>query len=201
MAKAWMPLEPCISFPKGHNIKNLTSTTFSEASHRNDNCQGQTGVVSGVRMATSVQPDIFHTIDRKSHKQNGVKYSAYRAQILPAAYADNRAYYFLIGRKSLFPKTPTKHEMIVNSRGLYDTITTLHNGNEYRLWLTIQRLRHSFESMELDWIRWIPGTEKFSDALAKRNRIFYVILNDMCSSGIWNANLRSGYNMNSEKWK
>lgn len=38
------------------------------------------------------------------------------------------------------------HVIIVDSKSLYDTITTLHENRDYRLRQTVQRKRDSFES-------------------------------------------------------
>lgn len=104
IVKELMLLKPYITFPKGHNMKNVTITTFSDAAHKIDNCSDQTGVGSGMRIATSEQPDIFHIIDSTSHKRKRVSYSAYGAEILAVAHASDQAYNFRIGIKSLFPK-------------------------------------------------------------------------------------------------
>ena len=47
--------------------------------------------------------------------------------------------------------------LTVDSNGLYSTITTLHEGSDYRLRPTVSRIRDSFENREINVIQWIPG--------------------------------------------
>lgn len=55
--------------------------------------------------------------------------------------------------KSIFPNRMIKHEIIVDSRAHFDTITTLQETKEYRLRKTVPRIRNGFEAEELDAIR------------------------------------------------
>ena len=77
----------------------------------------------------------------------------------------------------------------VDSRGLYSTITTLHEGADYRLRPTVSRLRDSFENGEIDHMQWIAGTKNLADALTKRNFSMFRQLNEVMKEGLMKAEL------------
>lgn len=204
MVKELLQLEPVLKYMKPANIKNAIVSSFSDASHPRDRDYGQTGLLCGLRIEQdqtySDTRDIFHMIDWSSHRQKRVSYSSYGAEILACASADDRGYYLKGSINSLFPKHRTRHELSVDSHALKDTVTTLHEGTEYRLRQTVQRIRNSFEASELDILRWIPGTENIADALTKRNMKLYRKLNEMCAKGYLNVELSRGYTVDSETW-
>lgn len=64
---------------------------------------------------------------------------------------------------------------------------------------TVQRIRNSFESQELD-VRWIPGKDNVADALTKRNVQMHKKLNSICINGILNIDLNAGRMVDKENW-
>ena len=117
------------------------------------------------------------------------------------AEAEDRAYYVKSGLMSIFRDTKVRSELSTDSRCLYDTITTLHEARDYRLRPTVQRLRNSFDSHELDYMRWISADKIPSDALTKRNMKTWTLLNEILATGILCINVESGYAVNSQTWK
>lgn len=77
-----------------------------------------------------------------------------------------------------------KQTIIVYSKGLYDTITTLHEPKEYRLRKTVSSMRNAFESAELDAISWIKG-KKNVVGLIKYIPILWDDLNVLLKKGLW----------------
>ncbi len=77
----------------------------------------------------------------------------------------------------------------VDSRGLYLTVTTLHEGRDYRPRPTVCRLLDSFETGEISVIQWVSGSLNISDALTKRNVSMYMTLNKVCTSGLLRCHL------------
>lgn len=77
-----------------------------------------------------------------------------------------------------------QHELLFDSRGIHDTITTLHDSKEYRLRQTVQRMRDSFESHDLDVLRWIRGIFNIADRVTKRNAQTWRLLSDVLNSGL-----------------
>ncbi len=73
--------------------------------------------------------------------------------------------------------------LTVDSLGLHATITTVHEGKDYRLRPSVARPRDSFESGEISVIQWIPGQKNIADALTKRNPVMNRALNSICLSG------------------
>lgn len=195
-----LQLGPTLTFIQPQNVKNAIISTFSDASHARDRDYGQTGIITGLRIQCfdDVGQDIYHTVDWSSHRQKRVSYSSYGAEIIACASADDRGYYLKEALNSLFPNHRTRHELSVNSNALKDTITTLHEGAEYRLRQTVPRIRNSFESGELNVLRWIPGTENVADVLTKRNLKLYKKLNDICAGGKLVVNLKLGYEVDAD---
>lgn len=66
---------------------------------------------------------------------------------------------------------------------LYNTLTTTHESQDYRLRRTVQRIRDSFEARDLDALIWIPGTDNIADALTKRNIELQKKLALVCGTG------------------
>ena len=137
--------------------------------------------------------DVFHLIDWFSQKHRRVSHSAYGAEILAATSADDRGFYHKSAINALFPGSMVKHELNFYSKGLWDTIITLHDGRKFRLRQTVQRVRNSFESKELIVVRWISGPTNFADALTKRNLHLFKELNKVCCEGYLNLNLGNRY--------
>lgn len=92
------------------------------------------------------------------------------------------------------------HEMIVDSKSLYDTITTLHEGKEYRLRQTVQRIRDSFESHNLNKIRWVQTHANISDALTKRNPRMHRVLNNIFVDGTLQLPAHDSFEVDSISW-
>ena len=76
-----------------------------------------------------------------------------------------------------------RHMLLVDSKGLYDTISTLHEGREYRLRQTVQSIRDSFESQDIDLLRWVQGHANVADALTKFDLNSFALLNRIARSG------------------
>lgn len=160
--------------------------SFSDAAHGGKEFDyGQTGVVTGIRIP---QRDgtggILYALGWTSSKQKRISHSSFGAEIIAAADVDERGFDLRETIRDIFTHCHIRHEMILNSNALFDTITTLHESREYRLRRTVSRIRHSFESRELDVVRWFPGRENVAGALTKMNRVLWLKLNGLLSSGM-----------------
>jgi len=143
---------------------------------------------------------MYHVIDWSSHKQRRVSHSSYGAEILACADSDDRGYHLRSSLRSFDTQCGIKHCLHVDSRGLYDTVTTLHEGKEYRLRQTVERIRNSFESKDLDVLRWIHGNINIADALTKRDLRMHRLLNRVMTTSILCIDLASGHELDSETW-
>lgn len=95
-------------------------------------------------------------------------------EIIAAAYIDEIGIDLRQTYRVIFPHCHIRHEMIGDFKALFDTITTLHEGREYRRRRTVSRIRNSFESRELDAVRWLPGCWNVSYALTKSNPVLWI---------------------------
>lgn len=121
-------------------------------------------------------------------------------KILAAVNVDVRSYAAKMSLLSLFPHKPLRTELLVDSKARFETLTTLHSSEDYRLRAIIARMRASFESMGLNAVRWIPGVKNVADALTKRNVKRSQHLIDMVVAGLWNVDVCGGCVLNSETW-
>jgi len=181
MLKELRALKPWITYrkaPESDLIKEVYVSTFSDASFNQCSASGygQSGILTGLRIELQNGPDLFHPIDWCSNKQRRVSYSPYGAEVLACADADDRGHYM-------------------------KTCLMLHEGKDFRLRPTVQRIRNSFDSQELDFMRWVAGTINPADALTKRNPGTTKLLNEMVSQGIVCMDLRSGFVHNSKTWQ
>ena len=156
--------------------------TYSEAS-TGSSSYGQTGFLSGLLLPAGGSA-IFHCIDWHSSKQSRISFSSIGSEILAAAESTDRS--ILLSdciSRVLSLSSPLPLVITVDSFGLYSTITTLHEGRDYRLRPTVARLRDSFESKEISVFQWIPGNVNIADALTKINPDAFVRLTAVLSSG------------------
>lgn len=82
-----------------------------------------------------------------------------------------------------------KHEIYVESRALFDTVSTLHEPREFRLRNTVARMCDSFEFGELDALKWIVWLNKLADALKKVIPAMSASLSTMLAVGVWDEGL------------
>lgn len=102
--------------------------------------------------------------------------------------------------RSIFPKSSIEHVLQVDSKGLYDTITTLHEGGEYRLRQTVQRIRDSFETQDINVLRWVQSRANIADALTKRNLESHRLLNKILRTGYLSLPPHKSFELDSKYW-
>lgn len=194
--KEMVNLRPYIRYIRPSGMSDMRIVSLSDAAHGgSSSIYGQTGGICGILIeACGVTDRIFHPISWTSHKQKRVSYSAFGAEILAAADADDRGFYLKMSLKSMMPRRNLKHELFVDARALFDTITTLHEPREYRLRKTVARMRDAYESGELDYVTWIDGRSNLADALTKVSPEVSIRLNNMLACGIWDVRL-------DDKWR
>ena len=163
--------------------------SYSDASHGRTS-YGQTGYVGGVHFRPNDSSSTYHVIDWHSAKQSRVSFSSIGAEILAAAESADRAALHYQSLQRLFMSSiRLPLTLLVDSAGLYSTISTLHECRDYRLRPTVARLRDSFESGEITMLQWVPGNCNLADALTKRNSVMYRLLNRVCAEGIPGENI------------
>lgn len=118
-----------------------------------------------------------------SHKKRKVSYSTYSAELLAAADGKGTGNFSKDVICELFWRTLLKHEPMVDSKSLFETITTPQKPVDYRPRKTVARIRVHFDSSELNSVPWIPGSQNYADVLAKCNLALYKKLSLFFSSG------------------
>lgn len=199
-----MPAVLTFRRPEG-NVVAAEVLTFSDASFNISPkiSYGQSGIVAGILYTVrdhGRSEEVYHMVDWASIKQRRVSYSSYGAEILACADADDRSFYLKMSFNSIFPSCKFKSTLVVDSKGLYDTITTLHQGREYRLRQTVQRLRDSFESQEMDALRWIQGHANISDALTKNCPRSHAMLNEVANTATLSLPHHRFFELKSATW-
>lgn len=81
----------------------------------------------------------------------------------------------------------------MDSMRLYDTISTLNEGNEYRLRQTAQQIWDSFEGNEIDILRWIAGKNNIVDAPTKNNLTIWKLVDYIAITGQSTLQLNTGH--------
>lgn len=168
-------------------IVDVCINTFSDASHGSgDAVSGQSGGLYGLVIPSERRgPTIYHVIKWKSQKQRRASYLSFGAELIAASNGDARGYSLKPSFATLFPRRPIRHKLLVDSKALFETLTTLHQADDYRLWKTVAGIRASFESRDLNVVCWIPGVAIIADPLTKRKMLLSWRMNDSISSGTW----------------
>lgn len=105
-------------------------------------------------------------------------------EILAGAYGVDRGLHLHQSIYSLYtPRCVSNFQLITDSFGLYGTVTTLRDGKDYRPRPTVSRIRYSFESGELQSVRWIPESKNIADSLTKYNHNSRYLLNEVMVKG------------------
>lgn len=204
MMKELRDLDATITFKKMKKpAKKVEVWTFSDASFNivAGRDYGQTGVVTGLIAYDEDGESVFHVVDWVSSKQRRITHSSYGAEILACSDGDDRGFYFKQALNSVSRRNDVIHVLHVDSRGLYDTISTLHDGKEYRLRQTVQRIRDSFESSDIDILRWIPSGQNIADTLTKRCPELQRKFNKQCVTRTLTINNSRMIQVVSKEWK
>lgn len=202
MLKELLGLDIRLTYRPMRTVTFARIVCFSDASHGgSDSAFGQSGGVCGIVVQGSNEKGCYYyPLGWISQKQRRISHSAFGAEIIACADVDDRGYDLKETFRSVFPHCRIRHELFVDSRALFDTITTLHEGREYRLRKTVTRLRLSFEAQELDRIHWIPGKVNVADALTKRTLPLSRLLNRLLAQGFWLQELEGRTTLDSSTW-
>lgn len=90
--------------------------------------------------------------------------SSHVAEIITAESADDIGYFLKEVLQELFPLKPIKHELLLDSKSIFETITSLHRSVDYLLRKVMANMRDSFELGELNAVRYIPSNLNYADA-------------------------------------
>lgn len=178
--------------------------SFSDAAFNITSCQsyGQTGINFCISFdANRGRKRIFDPLDWTGSKQRRSSHSSYGAEKFACSDAEDGGYYVKQAIQNILHTRTKKHEINVNSKGLYDKITTLHEGRQYTLRQTVQRIRDSLESEELNTLKWIQGFANIAYALTKHNPNTFRLLSHVLSTGTLDLPNHEPYSLDSAEWK
>lgn len=122
---------PLITFrqPIG-GIPGSEVLSFSDASLSIslDEIYGLTGIILGLRYKAKDDATIYHIIDWSCAKWKRVLYTSYDAEIIVCTEADDTCFYLKSKLNSISPTDRCTHFLYVDSKGVFDITTTLHEG-------------------------------------------------------------------------
>lgn len=127
---------------------------------------------------------LVHVTEWSFYNQRSVCYSSLGAEIILSSDEDDRIYDLRESIRFIFSSTgdmPIQSRLFTDFSGLWDTKSHLHESLDYRMSQTFQRIRESVESVELNSIFWITGTENIAEALTKRSIPLPQKLNKICT--------------------
>lgn len=163
--------EPSIKFREPNNIDYSRVLTLSDASHRLHGSEyGQMGSIRGIIIEDKeLKESLYYGISWTRNKQRSISHFSFGAELIAAGDNDDMGCCLKETINEMFPPGEMMHELVVDSKSLSDTISSIHKNKEYRLRETVLRLRVAFQSGDTNNIRWVQGKLNFSDALTKRN--------------------------------
>lgn len=132
---------------------------------------GQNGSLTGI-MFKSNETMPLHHIDCPSSKQNRVSFSSVGAEILAAANTADRTSHlsetlaFILSYKG---EIRPDLSLFGHSNGIFTTILTLHEVENYLVRPMFAHLRDSLDANEIITLAWIPVSSNLSDTLSKIN--------------------------------
>lgn len=126
-----LKLKPTNSYNQPSDKFTAPLMSISDSSHGGKvRDYGQTGGILGLQISDNfVNLKQYHVLNWTSHKQKIFSHLSFGAEIISAAYIDDRGYYPRETIREIFPHTNVDHEMIVDSKTIFDTITTLHEAH------------------------------------------------------------------------
>lgn len=99
-----------------------------------------------------------------------------------------------------FPHISIPHHILVDSKALFDIITTLHAFRESRLGKTVTLIIDASEAGKVDTVTWIPGLLNIADALTKRSLNHSRKTNKMFTDGHCSIDISKGMTHHSATW-
>lgn len=136
---------------------------------------------------------VFFSLTRKNHKQHLISHSSFGAQTITADDNDDMEFHVKETMMDICPYQIIHHEFIVESKELFDTITSNNSNRAFRLRKCVVRLRASIESGKTNAIRWVSSKENFSDAPTRNNIPMWVQLNARMKESLWKIEFSNAY--------
>ena len=187
---------PILIFGRPDVVQEVRLCTFADAAFPkiDGSVYEQTGILCGLVLGTGPEA-AFHPLGWSSHKQNRVSRSSSAAEILSIVEAEELGLSLRIALEAISGRQ-IPHELNVDSRSLFDTITTQHETKDFRLRQAVTSLRERYEVGDISVLRWIAGKTNPADALTKRGASTSFLLSTMCTTGKLSVDFACGMTSN-----
>ena len=184
--------KPILMHGRVEDVREVSLCTFADAAFPkvSGSVYGQTGILCGLVLGNGPNA-AFHPLGWLSHKQSRVARSSSAAEILAIVEAEEFGGAIRLALEMICNRK-VPHEVNVDSKALFDTITTQHETKDFRLRQAVSTLRERYEVGDISTLRWIAGKANPADALTKRGATTSNLLNTMCSTGKLSVDFTSG---------
>ena len=153
-----------ISPPKG--TFQLSVVVFADAARPSEN--GQIGILAGLLIGKLCKDSIFHVISWSSSLSKRPAKSSGSAEILAASIAVDEGM-LLSAAFSVLLGTRIPVIVIVDSKDLFDSLTSCHIPEDRSIRADVQLIRYYFETKQIDKVVWVPGSANLADPLTKKD--------------------------------
>lgn len=123
-----MNIKPIIQYIKPSGVSDAKLVPLSDAAYgAGSYIYGKSEYITGLLIKSlGGRQKLFQAIDWSRQKHEQVSYSAFSVEIVAATNADFHVHDLKFSFIAIFKDLETAHEIYVDSRELFDTITTLH---------------------------------------------------------------------------
>ena len=168
------------------NIADSTFSVFTDASHATaTEVKSHAGSIIFRSFGLS-KGSVAHPIAWSSHKVRRVVRSTLAAETTSCADGFDLAFYINTMAGTLCLDSVI--HLFVDSKSLYDLLSTTHDPSELRLKIDLAALREAFEEAHILRLSWVPSKLQLADALTKDNRNAGVVLDCTLSDGRFRDN-------------
>lgn len=160
----------------------------------------QTGVLIGIEYESSEEvSSSFYCIDWCRVKQQRICHSSCGAKINVWTVEDDCGYALKMTLQVIFELLTIFHVVHVDSKRLFDTITTPHEGREFCLRQTDQRIRDLFEQ-DINVFRLVPSRANIAEGFTKRNLDGHRLLSDIQQIAFLVLPHQKSFDLDSKPW-
>ncbi len=152
--------------PNDNNEYNISILVFSDASRSSD--YGQLGFIAGLLIGDFKCGSVFHPLHWASHKSKRPVKSVGSAETLAAGSAIDEGKLLVKAYEELL-QIQTDLLIAVDSKDLYDTLSTCRNATDKSIRADVSVIRYEFETQNVNRMIWVSGKSNLADPLTKPN--------------------------------
>jgi len=156
----------CFKRPTDKKSYTPSIVVFADASRRDD--VGQLGYIIGLLIGDMAEGTICHTISWSSTKSKRPVKSIGSAEVFAIGSGIDEGKVIVQAYESVL-NMKLDLVIVVDSKDLYDTISTCRLATDRSIRGDISLMRYDFETHKITRMVWIKGTTNLSDPLTKRD--------------------------------